>query len=368
LHGKSEIQTIVLDSSSSPKGFFFVYYRGEKSGAISVDSTSAEMANILNEMHSFENIQVTKYLYGDGVYNSAWVVTFPARYGDVEDLVIDDQSVSGVDCAVHVFPMINISIVANKDDLSGFFQIAVGHEITIPLSWDASDAAVLNALQNLTNVGKVQMLGLSENFASVESWTEAVQMSNVEYACEIVSPTGFRVDKNLTGRIAIGDRVVFEDYNDTLAGRFVTFMEVFDNVTFVNVTEEFDMSVSRTKAHFRIMSLSYRALPGRFSYPARAQIIGALQGYNNITITENLDSFECFIWGRKYNITSNTPCGSHFCLVLSEPYSGPDVFENDYLTANVNVFMPYEPFFFFRGLVFYSRCQYCWRWLYFFHG
>jgi len=209
LNGKSEIQTIVLDSSSAPGGYFFVYYRGEKSGAIPVLAGSIELSDILNSMNSFENVQVTKYSYGDGVFNSAWVVTFPPEYGNVEELVIDDQSVTGVDCAVHVFPMVNISIVADKNDLSGFFQIAVGSEITIPLAWDASDASILNALHNLTNVGKVQMLGLSENYASVASLGDTIDINHVGFKCEINGSHVFHVGTNLTGKVSVGDRVFF---------------------------------------------------------------------------------------------------------------------------------------------------------------
>ena len=54
---------------------------------------------------------------------------------------------TGYDVAVNVYPMFNMTITADKNDVSGHFQIRVGSDITAPLSWQATDTAVLTALQ-----------------------------------------------------------------------------------------------------------------------------------------------------------------------------------------------------------------------------
>jgi hypothetical protein len=163
LHGSPEIQTIVVSALSETSGYFYVYAGGEKSGAISVNAEASAVEDALNAMLSLSDMSVTKHFLGEDINNHAWVVTFPPVLGDVESLVIDDQNVMGVDVGIDVYPMVNISMVADKDDISGHFRIAIGDESTIPLTWDVTDAALLNALHNLTNVGKVTMLGYSRD-------------------------------------------------------------------------------------------------------------------------------------------------------------------------------------------------------------
>ena len=48
-----------------------------------------------------------------------------------------------------------MTTTAENDDIDGHFRIAIGADSSIPLAHDASNAAVLNALHNMTNVAKV---------------------------------------------------------------------------------------------------------------------------------------------------------------------------------------------------------------------
>ena len=58
--------------------------------------------------------------------------------------------------------MLNISMAAENADITGHFSIAVGGDSTVPLTWDASDEMVINALHNLTN-GKSHCTGQGSN-------------------------------------------------------------------------------------------------------------------------------------------------------------------------------------------------------------
>ena len=46
-------------------------------------------------------------------------VTFPASLGNVETLAVDDKHVIGVNAAVNVYSMVNISITADNNDATG---------------------------------------------------------------------------------------------------------------------------------------------------------------------------------------------------------------------------------------------------------
>jgi hypothetical protein len=69
-------------------------------------------------MDSISGVSVTKHYLGDNDNNQAWIVPFPKSYGNVEPFVVDDQHVTGVDMYVSVYSMMNISMVAAKDDIT----------------------------------------------------------------------------------------------------------------------------------------------------------------------------------------------------------------------------------------------------------
>jgi len=166
--GVSEIQTIVLESNSAyAGGFFYIYYMGVRSTKLYTTATADDVVSALTSL-SLNNTSVSRYLYADEAFQGyAWVITFPASYGNVEKLVVDGQFISGHNANINVYPLLNISIAADNNDISGQFQIALDDQISTPLSWDATDSAIMSALHNLTNVGKVAMLGLRAHETSV---------------------------------------------------------------------------------------------------------------------------------------------------------------------------------------------------------
>lgn len=118
VYGSSEVQTIVLDASSVPDGYMYVHFQGEKSGSISANADASVVATVLNDMDSISGVSVTKHYLGDNDNNQTWIVPVPKSYGDVEPFVVDDQHVTGVDMYVGVYSMMNISMVAAKDDIT----------------------------------------------------------------------------------------------------------------------------------------------------------------------------------------------------------------------------------------------------------
>ena len=152
--GSSEVQTVVIEGKPGQPlgGYFYLYLGGQRSTAITATASAAEVETAVNGFTAVlaggGKVSVTRYAHIDTPNTGyAWAVTFPASYGDVEAMACDDQHVTGYDVAVNVYPMFNMTITADQSDVSGHFQIRVGSDITTPLSWQATDTAVLTALQ-----------------------------------------------------------------------------------------------------------------------------------------------------------------------------------------------------------------------------
>ena len=151
--GSPEVQTVIIEGKPGQPlgGYFYLYLGGQQSTAIAATASAVEVETAVNAfatvMSGGGKVSVTRYTHLDTPYTGyAWAVTFPASYGDVEEMACDDQHVTGYDVAVNVYPLFNMTITADQSDVAGHFQIRVGSDITVPLSWQATDTAVLTAL------------------------------------------------------------------------------------------------------------------------------------------------------------------------------------------------------------------------------
>lgn len=328
LSGTHEIQTLVLDSSSTPGGYFYLSFNGEKTNKLLIDSTAKEVEDELNNLNSLSNISVSKYYLGESsrkniingnVYSYSWVITFPTSLGNVENLIVDDQFVTGEDVSLEFYQMINISMRADENDISGHFRISVGDESTIPLSWDASDATILNALNNLTTIGKVTILGYERNLIPAYKSYSTILTTN-SYKITIM--------EDLTGRISIGDPIIFDTCIDTVIGRYVTnFTVKNDATTIITLSESTSSCSGNDNAKFRIMSYSKNILPGRVSIESN-RIMYSRPGLVEIKTISDM-SGHISINGDLYTIALSYQCGILYCLNLTIPYQGIEVFNGD---------------------------------------
>jgi hypothetical protein len=196
------------------------------------------------------------------------VVTFPAQLGNVEYMVADDQHVSGVRAGVAVYPLVNVTMTADQADIGGHFALTLGNERTVSLSWDATDGAVLNAVQNLTQISKVAMVGLRDYETAA---TVALDITASIGATSIVT-----VASNVSTRISVGDSILFQGYSDTAVGRFVSGIDLVsagqsdlylsESVTFT--------SAGVLSAYVGSMKYSKTALPGKASLPSNFTLSG----------------------------------------------------------------------------------------------
>ena len=345
-NGSPEVQTVVVEGRPGLPlgGYFYLYLGGAQTAAISANASAADVEAAVSALPAVasggQSVSVTRFAHGDTIYRGyAWAVTFPAAYGDVEQMAVDDQYVTGYDVAVNVYPMFNMTVTADKNDVSGHFQLRVGADVTWPLSHQATDSAVLTALLNLTSVAKVAMVGLrgAETAASLP-FTATVVLTSGSY-----SGFSFTVAQNTTTVLDIGDRVMLT----TAAASVVTFAALPAGtptyITAISVTGV-ATTVITVRDHFTATSATFGlqigtlrrskvALPGRVSIVPAAQVVTAKPGSAKVTLlplayAALARQSVLYVQGTSYNVSSVAACGdgtANTCAVLSANYSGTAV-------------------------------------------
>lgn len=278
--GSSDVQIIIAEAEDVIAGFFQLHFRGAQTGPISVNASAPDVAAALNTLLPDGGVSVTRYIHRDAPFTGyAWAVTFPENLGNVEYMYADDQHVSGINPAVAVYPMVNISFTADKADISGHFSITMGHEATIPLSWDATDGAVLNAIQNLTSISKAVMIGYRENESPARLHLQSIVGAGLT--------NNITIDLNATGLIAPGDPILFVGYNDTVAGRYVSGIAVSTfNKSILFISENINFSVPGNIS-IAVGSLKF----SRVQLPGRVSVLSNTSSSFVIYITQSWEGF-----------------------------------------------------------------------------
>ena len=361
--GTPEIQVIVAESINTLPalgGYFYLSYKGQISAALDYDSTASEVENAINGFIGVSGVQVVKYIHNDAPFSGyAWTVKWPSSYGNVETLVTDDQYIVGVSAAVSIYPMFNITTSSDySNDISGHFRIGFGAEFTVPLSFQATDSAVLNALHNLTNVGKVAMIGTRQyeqttsitfTASSVVSFT-AITSS----ACStLVSPIycTLTISQNTSTQFEVGDHITITDASLGVLPVNVITGIVYTSTLLTTITvgpvgsgpSSFTLSSAGGSSISSVavgpLRISKTALPGYASIPSVTTIYSASLLATIIKVNDVISASNIWINGVKYGVVSSPLCYStyaahvgwaegsidttHYCVTISTTYSGP---------------------------------------------
>lgn len=149
--GVSTSQTIVLEAESAVSGYFSLSYKGIKTQpALPVDATAAEMAAALPDLQLPAAVSVSRSSHG--MYGYALMITFEKSTEHIEKLVAHDDFVVGLNSPVNNYDTVVFASSAEdahwtgQVPMSGEFRIYVGSERTAPLSFDATNAKLLQEL------------------------------------------------------------------------------------------------------------------------------------------------------------------------------------------------------------------------------
>lgn len=317
--GVSETQAIILESKGPVTGYFSLYLNGTRTVSISANALAAEVESALNSLPGFSGISVTRYFHVDSPFvGYAWVVTFPESYGNVESLMVDDKYLNGTNVGLNIYPLVNISMTADNADMTGHFQIVIGDEATMPLSWSASDAVVLNALHNLTEVGKVAMIGFrgdEQNVSVAYVVTASLQPD--------MTTNSLTFNINATTNFAVGDSVYFDG---DFVGYIATMTVTTSNRTLVTLSGFFLPPSTSFGVTVGPMRSSKVALPGYATILPLGYLINATFGNVSIVTQSPFSSHFIVINGSQYNISSSGMCVGgftiNFCVTLLNPYMG----------------------------------------------
>jgi len=342
LNGTPEIQTIVIEALENLGGYFRLYYLGTSSDFISVSATAAEVESIVNSFPDLSGVSVSRYIHNDLPFSGfAWVVTFPVSHGNVEALVIDDKYITGDVVSCGVYPLLNITILGDDDDselfVHGHFQVVIGEDISVPLSYKATDATTLNALHNMSVVDKAAMLGyrdLDTLSGSTNQFDGYVDGLNV--------PTNnITIAMNVSTIISVGDTVSIPTHNYVSYIESITYMDGSSIISLNNGSLQ--SSSHEVTVHVGTVHSSKVAVPGKVSLSALGIVVSGA-GSRNITVVSTVTDGEfdttltdVAIDGVLYSIYNILNCTADdmplFCFNLLDAFTGA----NDSLVFNEEV-------------------------------
>jgi hypothetical protein len=181
------------------------------------------------------------------------------------------------------------------------------------LSFDATDAAVLNAMHNLSMVEKVSMLGLRDYETS-----NKLNISSMEAIASAGNPTQFKISQDLTKKIAVGDVVTINGIAEGLTPRHVIAVSDYTTLTTVTLNEEVVGVVDsyNYSVNFGNRQVSKTALPGRVSVVATSN--------DTIYTSESWASFSLSnkkIWIANEELTVDTVSGNTVTLQANSEVS-----------------------------------------------
>ena len=213
--------------------------------------------------------------------------------------------------------MFNMSTTAESAaGLDGYFRIAIGAEFSTPLFYSASDAAVLNALHNMTNVGKVSMIGLKE-YETMATKTFTGTCETGAAACTQSSQSYVFIPQNVSGMIAVGDSITIESTDHV-----ITLIEfLIPDETKLTLDGTWTVGSSSTTITVNNAYVKSKTqLPGRAS--AEAVIVSsAVVGDTEITLTESITAGDYWIEGKSYELgaSSGSDESGHVATINASP-------------------------------------------------
>ncbi|KAL7473049.1 hypothetical protein ACHAXS_013421 [Conticribra weissflogii] len=155
---------IVVDSKTTPGGYFNIRLGQKISPEISVDSTAIEIENALSELLGQGIVEVNKHSHHDMGPGIAWSVTY-ASSNNSDEITVLDTHVTGKNAKVNAYPILSIQTHSPQKDSQGDYRIVIDGESTSPISHRATQKKVLQEIQYLRGIGKANMLGPAEGIA-----------------------------------------------------------------------------------------------------------------------------------------------------------------------------------------------------------
>lgn len=161
--GSTVVLAIYVDGSSRLGGPFTLAYSGKESEPLDMMATSELMQNAIQELIPRRRVRVGKLSHGE--YGKSWLVTFTAFTSINKNLELEDtlfikrSSLTGNNAAISVYPVLQIRIVAIRNDISGSFQLSMNGEKSESIAYHATNAKIEQELKKLTCIDSVIALG-----------------------------------------------------------------------------------------------------------------------------------------------------------------------------------------------------------------
>jgi hypothetical protein len=228
-HGIHYLEAIVLESETRLGGTFDIHYGASVKKDVSVYADSVVMLSIISSLMS-NVIEVSKRTCEEKTFCVAWIIKYNIPLDSYDHFIINDSRITGKNSAVHIYPLFNLTLTSQKNDMSGDFRIYLGNEVTGPISHKATQKKVLSELEKIDGMGKAFSLG-----SQYENDESALQLkvlvdNSLEYSGQrVLISTG-----DISSSVAIGDIVqvgscldliveslVYERYNTSFGGGLI---------------------------------------------------------------------------------------------------------------------------------------------------
>jgi hypothetical protein len=242
--GNNEVQVIVAEAEGVIGGSFTVTFNGQRTEAISVDSTAAQMKAVLEKWFAGTEVEVTLSNHRNQ-YSKAWAVTFSSS-GPQDRMRVNDDFVTGTDATVAVYDMVTVTTSADGGmtdgnlqfaNIQGEFTLQMGTEISRPLRHDVTHAKVVQELERLNGFGKVEFFGSETGRTALH---ETVSVSKYVTAATNDGANKVVSFSDVDG-VAPGDKVTIEgtEYEvQSISNKDVTLTTPFAGTTVTGKTEQ----------------------------------------------------------------------------------------------------------------------------------
>jgi hypothetical protein len=137
---------IIAMKGENPEGTYYIHYRDKVSNGILVDGTAQDVEDeMLKLSDNFSMINVVKKVKYAGESSSAWIICYTTEDETRDEIMVNDKSVSGL-TSLHIYPLLNITSVSERDDFAGDYRIQFGSQIINPISVRATDNKIITEL------------------------------------------------------------------------------------------------------------------------------------------------------------------------------------------------------------------------------
>eukprot|EP00940_MAST-03C_sp_MAST-3C-sp2_P000562 g562.t1 len=175
--------TTVREGVASLQGVFTLSFNGDETIPLLHDATAFDVESALNDLESIgpSGVQVSRTALG-AAGDYAWTVAFNDEEhlrGDLESIVVEDASslygngARVIVCADNVVDAdCPVSLVTQRgNEMRGTFTLSMlGHE-TAPIEYNAADSTVKRRLEELPNIGTVNVVREQTSPEKTYRWT-----------------------------------------------------------------------------------------------------------------------------------------------------------------------------------------------------